>query len=63
MFMEHPGPLRYIQILLTSILLRFWYLSESHTTLYTMVVILKQVVRGISAIEVTANNDCHQNIL
>ena len=63
MFIEHPGPLRYIQILLTLILLRFWYLSESHTTLYMMVVTLKQVVRGISAIEVTANNDCHQNIL
>ena len=63
MFIEHPGPLRYIQILLTLILPRFWYLSESHTTLYTMIVILKQVVRGISAIEVTANNDCHQNIL
>ena len=27
-----------------------------------MIDILKQVVRGISGIEGTANNDCHQNI-
>ena len=40
----------------------FGYLSESRRTLYTMIVILKQVVRGISAIEGTTNNDCHQSV-
>ena len=59
MFIQH---LRFIQILLTLILLRFRYLSESHTTVYTMIVILKQVLWGISAIEGTTNNDCHKNI-
>ena len=62
MFIQHLEPLRFIQILLTLILLRFLYLSESHTTVCTMIVILKQVVWGISAIEGTTNNDCHQNI-
>ena len=62
MFIQHLEPLRFIQILLTLILLRFRYLSKSHTTVCTMIVILKQVVWGISAIEGTINNDCHQNI-
>ena len=56
MFIQHLESLRYIQVLLTLILLRVCYLSESHT----MIVILKQVVQGIS--EGTTNNDCHQNI-
>ena len=62
MFIQHPGPLSYIQILLTLVLLRFCYLTESHTTMYTMIVVLKQVARDISVIEGTANNDCYQNI-
>ena len=55
MFIQHPEPLRYLQTRLRLILLRFWYLLELHTTVYTMIDILKQVVRGISAIEGTAN--------
>ena len=53
MFIQHLESLRYIQVLLTLILLRVCYLSESHK----MIVILKQVVRGISAIEGTTNNE------
>ena len=62
MFIQHPEPLRYLQTRLRLILLRFWYLLELDTTVYTMIDILKQVVRGIPAIEGTANNGCHQNI-
>ena len=57
MFIQHLEPLSYIQILLPLVLLRFWCLLQSHTTIYTIIIILKQVVRGISAIEGTTNNE------
>ena len=61
---QHPEPLRYLptRLKLNQILLRFWYLLELHTTVYTMIDILQQVFRGISANNGNVNNDCHQNI-